>query len=325
MKMFFLIPLFLIGGFSFLLAAESAPDSTKINSGSLPPEISKKVNSASSTEKVDKIVPTKIVKMTEKLDKKLDAKHKQKVTGTLNVSQNAYNNWEQGGQNAIAWNVRLEWDVARNGGPLGLIYSGDLHFGQTRQEGEDARNSIDKIELDGLLTWKLGKIINPYFGMGLLTQFGRGYDYKKTPFEAKSDFWDPAYLTQSLGMRMKLKLFNSQFGIGLKETFTSTYRQYSDDPFTRKVEAFRMETGLQSKTRLDATIVKGLGVKSTLELFSTFQHIETVDMRWDTRITAKVAKHIIITLNILINYDKDVLDKFQVKESTEIGFQYEFL
>ncbi len=323
MKWYFLIPLF-IGGFS-LFSAESLPDSTQSKASSILPEVTKKVSQASSVQNVDKIVPKKIVKMTERLDKKLDAKHKDRLTGTLNVSQNAYSNWEKGGQNAIAWNVRLEWDSGRNGGKLGVVYSGDLHFGQTKQEGEAARNSTDKIELDGLLTLRLGEIVNPYFGMGLLTQFGRGYDYKKTPFEPKSDFWDPAYLTQSLGMRMKMKSLNSQFGIGLKETFTSMYRQYSDDPLTKKVESFRMETGLQSKTKFDAPITDGLSVKSTLELFSTFQHLNTVDMRWDTRITAKVAKYIIITLNVLVNYDKDVLNKLQIKELTEIGFQYDFI
>ncbi len=326
----FLIPLYLQMFSTVLFAAlQNVPSDSLLNKNdneTKDPLIHFQ-DTPATDKKEDKVIPTQIetVTMSKDLDKKLDAKEKRSLNGTLNISQSAYSNWEKGGQNAVAWNVRLEGETGRNGGPFGYRFTGDLHFGQIKQEGEDARNSTDKIDLEGLMIWKLGPIVNPYVGAALLTQFGRGYDFKKTPFEAKSDFWDPAYLTQSLGARLRIKDLNSQFGVGLRESFSSTYTQYTDNSETDYKEKFKMETGLQSKTRLDTPLGEGLRMKSVLELFSTFQDIETVDMRWDTRVTAKFAKYFVITLNVLVNYDKDVLDKIQIKETTEIGLQYEFI
>ncbi|HHS13866.1 MAG TPA: DUF3078 domain-containing protein [bacterium] len=164
---------------------------------------------------------------------------KKKLVTSIGLNQNAYSNWAQGGQNALAWTLRMEGEAVKNGVNWDWSLSGIVVFGQTKQEKEKTRTNTDKIDLDGSLIWKMGPHVNPYFGLSLLTQFARGYDYSKDPPLAKSAFWDPAILTQSLGARIKIRdIFNSQLGIGLKETMTRRYRQYSDNPDTEKKRKF---------------------------------------------------------------------------------------
>lgn len=262
----------------------------------------------------------------EKKETEKKVQWQKKLIGAINLMQMSYSNWAQGGENSVAWSIRIDGEAKRNGGKWEWLFTNCMTFGQNKQEKLQARTTVDKIDMDGAITWKLGSRVNPYFGVGVLTQFSKGYDYKKTPAMPKSNFWDPAYLTQSAGARVRIKdVFNSQLGIGLKETMTDQYTRYSDNPNTEEVERFRFETGIESKSNLNVNLMQNLQVRSKLELFSSFEHFDVVDIRWDSIFTAKLNKYIVVTLNIQINYDKDVIDKIQIKEMAGIGFSYNFI
>lgn len=257
------------------------------------------------------------------VEKKEAIRWKKKLVTGVTLNQNAYSNWAQGGQNSLSWTLRMEGEAVKNGENWGWNFSGIVVFGQTKQEKESTRTNTDKIDLDGSLIWKMGPHVNPYFGLSLLTQFARGFDYSKEPPEAKSAFWDPAILTQSLGARIKIEdVFNSQLGIGLKETMTRRYRQYSDHPDTEKKERLKFQTGIESKSNLNAKLTPNLQCRSKLELFSTFETLKKIDVRWDTLFTCHINKHVVVTLNVQVNYLKDVIDKIQLKEVLGIGISH---
>lgn len=262
-----------------------------------------------------------ICQATDTTDVKIKWNHK--LTLGINLNQIAYSHWEKGGDNSIAWNVRLDGESRRHGVEWEWLFTNIMAFGQMKQQNTDTRTIVDKLDLDGAVIWKLGSAVNPYFGMGLLTQFSKGYDYARTPPVAKSHFWDPGYLTQSAGARIRIKdIFNSHLGIGFKETMTDNYRQYSDNPDTEKIEEFRFETGIESKTKLNANISQSLNIRIKLEMFSSFENIRIIDLRWDSLFTAKITKFVVATLNVQLNYDKDVIDKIQIKELFGLGFSY---
>jgi len=101
-----------------------------------------------------------------------------------------------------------------------------------------------------------------------------GYDYSQDSPVAKSNFFDPAYLTQDIGARVNIKtVFSSHLGVGLKETITSVYNQYSDDTETDEVEKIKVETGISSKSNLNAKIFKKFQIKSELKLFKPFEKL----------------------------------------------------
>jgi len=248
---------------------------------------------------------------------------KRKFNTGVSLTQSSYSNWAGGGENSVAWTVRFDGEIGKICRDLEWLVTSLMTFGQLKAQKATPKTTIDKIDVDGTVTWELGPHINPYVGGGLLTQFSKGYDYKAEPAAAQSKFWDPAYLSQSLGARIKAKeVMNSQLGVALKHTFTSEFTKYSDDTKTDKVEKYKLETGIQSTTKVNAKLVDNIKVLSKLELFSSFESIRLVDMRWDTLFTASLNKYIVLTLNIQINYDRDVVDKTQIKEVAGLGITY---
>ena len=248
-----------------------------------------------------------------------------KLSGSINLTQTGYSNWAKGGENTIAWSTRVDGDAKRYGPKWSWQFTGILLFGQTKQEGESIRNTLDKIDIDGTISCKTNRYVNPYMSVGVLSQFAKGYDFSKDPPELKSNFWDPAYLTQSLGARVQFKVVNSNLGLGFKQTIARRFTQYSDDPETEKVEKLKLETGLTSKTQVDAKFNTVLTLKSKLELFSAFDDLDAVDLNLDMLLTAKLNKYVVVSLNLLLNYDKDVLRKLQFKEITSVGLSYSFI
>jgi hypothetical protein len=249
-----------------------------------------------------------------------------KMVMGINLTQSAYSNWAKGGENSIAWSVRLDGDFKRNGGNWDWRFTNVMVFGQTKQQGESPRTTLDKIDIDGTVALKRVPYLNPYFSLGIMTQFSKGYNYKLSPPQAVSNFWDPAYVEQGLGARVKVKsVFDSHLGVGLKQTFTNHFRQYSDDPDTPERENLKFETGIQSKTNLNANLFANFHVKSKLQMFSNFENLNIIDVIWDTLFTAKLNKYIVVTVNLQMNYDKDLIDKVQFKEVTGIGLSYSII
>jgi len=260
-------------------------------------------------------------------DKKQESKKKddwkKKFNTGVSLTQSSYSNWAKGGENSIAWTIRLDGEIGKTCKNLEWDFTSLLTFGQVKAEKETPRTTIDKIDLDGSLSWKFGPYINPYFGAGILTQFSTGYDYKVSPPAPKSKFWDPAYISQSMGAKVKIKnILDHQLGIGLKQTYTSEFNKYTDNPETNEIEKYKFETGIQSTTKINAKFAERIKVLSKMEMFSSFENIDVIDLRWDTLVTASLTKYIVLTLNVQVNYDKDVIDKTQIKELAGLGISY---
>ena len=149
----------------------------------------------------------------------------------LYVWQISYTNWAKGGDNAFTYRACLSGKIERE--YLGFIWylKHNFVFGQTHLGDKGTRNSVDKIDVYGNFTWENKFLLNPYLSVSLNTQFATGFDYKKEPPVAKSDFWDPAYVVESMGTGLVMNdNLKNKFGFAVKETFTRKYRTYSDDP-----------------------------------------------------------------------------------------------
>ncbi len=251
---------------------------------------------------------------------------KKSVIGAVTFTQTGFTNWAKGGENTITWNSRLDGKFRRNDGKWDYNIQGTLQFSQAKQEGKNVRNVVDRIDLDASLACRTNKYVNPEFGVGILTQFATGYDYKKDPPLAKSNFWDPVYLTQSLGAVVKVNsILRTRLGVGLKQTITRNFNQYSDNPATEKVEKFKFENGIDLNSNLDSKISTKVKVTSKLVLFSAFEHLTVIDVDWDTYFTAHLNKYLIVSLNVILKYDRDVLDKMQMRELASVGLTYNFM
>jgi len=255
---------------------------------------------------------------------KSEIKTVKELTAKFNLSQLSFTNWVQGGENSMAYTAGISGKYEKDYPKLNWLITQEFIFGQTQLGDQGIRNSIDRINIYGNITLKK-KILQPYFSVNFLSQFTKGYDYSGEEKIAKSDFWDPAYLTESIGLvYAPSKHFKNQLGVAVKETFTRNFRSYSDDTETENVfEKTLMEPGLNYRADVLFNINKKMEFTSLFEMFSNLSSVEEIDVRWDSKIVMKLSKYIAAEFNLYLLYDKNMLSKTQIKEFLTIGLVYE--
>jgi len=249
-----------------------------------------------------------------------------KLKVRLDLSQISFSNWAKGGENTFSYTSNLTGSLKREKDGYRWLIHTDLAFGQSMIGGNQIRNTQDRIEFDASAVWKEKRYLNPYISFSLNTQFAKGYDYKKDPPVLKSDFWDPAYLLESVGFGHQFHpSFATTVGIAVKETFTRNLRKYSDNPKTKDVqETTKIEPGVKSLSTLRLKVNSNMNFSSRLELFSDLKGVRYVDVRWQNRMEAKVAKYVAVNLELFALYDRDSDPGWQWKQFLGIGLMYDF-
>ena len=250
------------------------------------------------------------------------------LVGTLTATQVAFTDWTQGGDNALAWALGGEGKSTNEQENTSWANSYKLGFGQTRLGDQGIRKTDDRIDVESMLTYKLAEKVNPYAAATLKTQFAKGYKYDSNGASTMvSQFFDPAYLTQSVGaVYQPMPELKTRFGVGLREIVTSDFPGYADDPETlNEVEKVRVAGGLESVTEFVWKLDENVGFSSKLEMFSTFKKLDEVIVRSDNTLAAKISKYITVLLNVQLLNEKAISPRTQVKETLSLGLSYSFL
>ncbi len=239
----------------------------------------------------------------------------------------AFADWAQGGENALAWALSLEGKSVNDQEKNNWSNSYKLAFGQARLGGLGLRKTDDKIDLETILTYKLGTYVNPYAAATLKSQFAQGYKYdaagNKIPV---SKFFDPGYLTQSVGAGYQpMPEIKTRLGAALREIFTSEFTGYADDPTTTTIENTRVDGGLESVTDVEWKMDDNILFTSKLELFAPFKNIDEIVIRNDNTIAAAVSKYIAVNLNLQLINEKQISPRTQIKQTLAIGLRYRLL
>jgi len=250
------------------------------------------------------------------------------LVGNLNFTQNSFDNWAQGGEDSWSWATEVRAKFINDQEKYNWSNNGKLAFGKTKVGSSDARKAADEIKLESVYTYKMHIHINPYIAATGLTQVAEGIKYiDDTTQVAISNFLDPAYFTQSLGISYEpVANFKTRLGAALKQTITDKYPvPYADDPSTTKIEKTRNEVGMESVTDFSKKFSEILAFTTKLEMFSNMQSIEEIDVNWDNLFTAKVASNINVSFNFRIFYDHDISAKRQLLQTLAVGLTYNFL
>ncbi len=249
-----------------------------------------------------------------------------KAIAGLNISQLSLKNWTQGGDNSITWTVTL------NGGinyfsPIWQFKNNiKAAYGRTKLGGQDFRTNDNELYLESVFSRHLGWAVDPFISNSIRTSITTGYSYKKDPPAKIAGFFDPGYVTQSLGFTYdKLMVIKTRMGLAVQEVFTNQFRQYTNDTSTTKKEAFKFETGLESVTNGKFKIAQNIKMKSSLRLFTRFESLNVWDVRWDNAVIAKVNSFLNVNVTYLLIYQKDQSLKTQMKEGLRLGFIYTIL
>lgn len=242
----------------------------------------------------------------------------------LNVSQIAFSDWSQGGENSLAWSLLGNFGLKYESSPWTLVNSLKLAYGMTKLGQTDFRSTDNELYLETVLSNKIGWAVDPYISNTVRTVIANGYDYKVSPEIQTSAFFDPGYITQSMGFTYNTeKKFQTRLGVALQEVITKKMTQYTDDPATpNEIETFKFETGIESVSESEFSIEENVLYTGKLRLFTRFKNLDIWDVRWDNIITAKISKYFNVNLNVLVIYEKQQSLRTQIKEALQLGITY---
>ncbi|MEJ5306049.1 MAG: DUF3078 domain-containing protein [Ignavibacteria bacterium] len=250
-----------------------------------------------------------------------------KANAGINISQIAFTNWAQGGENSFTWTLLGNLIVSTKSEKWTTKNTFKFAFGRTKLGTQDFRTNDNEFFIETVISKNIGWAVDPFISNSIRSPITTGYSYKtKTP-ERIADFFDPGYVTQTLGFTYdKVKGIKTRLGIALQEVFTNRQRKFSDNPATKdKVEAFKLETGIESVTSSEFKLMENINYKGSLRLFSRFENMKYWDVRWDNLIVAKVNDYINVNLNVLVVYERKQTLRTQVKEAIQLGLIYNLL
>jgi hypothetical protein len=250
-----------------------------------------------------------------------------KAAAGLNLSQISLDNWTQGGEDAISW-------ILIGNGSAGYRselwhFKNDLKiaYGKSKLGSSDFRTTENELYLESVISRNISWVIDPYFSNTLRTAIAPGFNYENDTKVKIADFFDPGYLTQSLGFIYdKVEGFSTRLGFAVQEIITNEFTYYSDDPETlNEVEKIKVETGVESVTTAEYSLMENILLKSKLRLFSRFDSFDTWDVRWDNAIAAQVNEYINVNFVFLLIYEEAQIQKTQIKEALQLGITYTIL
>lgn len=242
----------------------------------------------------------------------------------FNVSQIAFENWTQGGDNSVTYSVTGNFRFDCEKEDWAFKNNLKLAYGQTKLGDANFKTNDNEFYLENVFSKKVGWAVDPYFSNTTRTILTPGFKDVNGKEVKSAQFFDPGYITQSLGFTYdKSKVIKTRLGAALQETFTSKFPSYSDDPDTQdELETFKLETGLESVTDVEYGFMENMLLKSKLRLFTRFDALDVWDVRWDNTITAKINSLINVNLNVLVIYEKAQSPKTQLKQALQLGVTF---
>lgn len=247
---------------------------------------------------------------------------KHNLAAALNLSQVSYTHWAAGGADALSYLSSINGKSMRDDTTTNWSTLYKLAFGQAKLGDDPIRKTDDEMNLESVLTYKLGVHVNPYGSLSLLSQFAPGYD-PKNPDTKISAFFDPAYLKQALGVGIKLAPWvQTRFGAALREIFTNNFNNYSDDPSTAKIEKSRIEGGLENVTELELPVDDNVLFRAKSELFAPVKAFDRIILHGQAAVIAKVSKYIATELNASVINEPDISPFTQIKQGLSLGVTY---
>lgn len=248
------------------------------------------------------------------------------VVAGFNISQLTLSNWSQGGENSLTWTLTGDFSYNYEDDDIRIKNNLKLAYGRTKLGSEDFKTNNNDVYFESVIAKKIDFPINPYLSNTVRTSIAIGYDYSTTSKTEIVNFFDPGYITQSIGFYYEpSKEFNTRLGIAVEEVFTSNNTKYANDKSTPEIEKTRVDAGIESVSSLEKIIAENILLKSKLRLFSRFNSLDVWDVRWDNTIVAKINNFLNVNFTFLLVYQEDQSLKTQIKQGLQLGFVYTIL
>jgi hypothetical protein len=251
------------------------------------------------------------------------------LSSSFQMNQGQYRNWSEGGDNLVSATALLDGDFVYEWENMSLANAVKLGYGRTKIEKDPSRKSLDQIFLESMYKYRTGYYVNPYVSARLETQFTTGFEYPKEdslPRYAISNFMDPGYITESVGIGIEpASFFKTRAGFALKQTFSEKYGWADDVETEAKVETFKNEPGLESISDLELKASDIVKYQSKLSIFANFKGTEQIDGKWENTLSAQIAKFVTVDFTTILLYDYDLSKDSQLRQGLGVGLTWKML
>ncbi len=241
------------------------------------------------------------------------------------LTQSSYKDWAKGGENSLAWTLNHDGLFVYRRNRFFMLIEFKTAFGQSKLGGQQIRKTEDRLQLETTLRFQVKKYLTPFVSNLIQTQFAPGYRYGNNPAtgteirEQISNFWDPAYVYQSLGLiTLPAKGVSIRLGVAVREIFTRKFHNYSGGNWAQ------IDSGLELVYDFNRKVAQNTLVKSNFRLYSTFKDFQEVNVVWDNQLILKINKLFSANAKALLIYDPEVVKTMQIQEILGIGINYSF-
>ncbi len=256
------------------------------------------------------------------------------ITLGLNFNQAAFsNNYSAGGVTAIALGSNLIYRTEYNKAPFSYATELNLLYGKSKNKGQGARKTNDRIFLDNKVATQMSKHWFFFGSLSFESQFDKGFQYDAAgvnPPVLISNFMSPGYLTESVGFEYKAeKYFDLRLGTGTaRQTFVLDTTIYHNNPGNYGVapgKTIRTDIAFQMVAIFDKDIAKNMHFNARYDMFVPYgKALGYVRHRVDALLAAKVNRLINVSINGTLLFDKNTSNSVQGTEGLSLGILYKF-
>ena len=258
----------------------------------------------------------------------------------LNFTRVQLKNWAGGGQNSVSLASILKLNANYKKAKHSWKNSLDVSFGMAKVAEKDFRKSDDQLILLSKYGYKIKKNFSFSALVDFRTQMAAGYEYSlgtdgKEVSKEISNFLAPAFILKSVGFEYTKGEFFAVISPLTGKTTIVNDKILSDagafgvDPG----QTVRFELGSLLKTGYKITLMKNVDFSTTVTLFSAYDHIEHIDVNWETSTQFKINDYLSTTFTTQLLYDDDIAilredgttgAATQYKDVLNIGLLYKF-
>ena len=214
--------------------------------------------------------------------------------GGLNLSQVSLSNWASGGENAVGFDVLLNYSADYKKNKHLWQNRIEMAYGLNQTETSGTKKTNDKLYFSSTYGYGMTKSLYLSALLNFNTQFAKGYDYKTEPRTYISRFMSPGYLTSGLGLTWNPKnwITATFSAISWRGTFVSSKILSDEGSFgVDPGEHLFSEMGGNLKVEVKYEFLKNMTIYSRVDLFSNYlEDPQNVDVRWDVQLNMTVNK-----------------------------------
>lgn len=255
----------------------------------------------------------------------------------FNLSQTAFTNWSEGGENVVADNVYFNGSLNYKKDKLSWTNDLSANYGQNFTEDNGWRKSVDNLNFASKLGHQITEKLYYAALLDFKSQMANGYKYSADDKVLVSKLMTPSYLNLSVGIDYKpnshVAVYYSPVAGKLTMVTDTTFSVAYGIDAGKKVKP---QLGSMLKVNVDYTFFEDrMTFKSVLDLFTAYDDsFGMVDVNWDVLIGYNLTKLLTLTFQSTLKYDDDIKTfddngvqhgaKVQFKEMVGLGLSYKF-